>query len=67
MDSTLAARPASFDTAGTRWRGLLAAIDMGSNSFRLELGQLDGVRYRRSRLPERNGSSRRRDLTTTAC
>ena len=25
----------------------LAAIDMGSNSFRLELGQLDGMRYRR--------------------
>ena len=25
----------------------LAAIDMGSNSFRLELGQLDGTRYRR--------------------
>ena len=47
MDLPLAVRPASFDTAGTRWRGLLAAIDMGSNSFRLELGQLDGVRYRR--------------------
>jgi len=47
MEPTLAARPASFDTVGTRWRGLLAAIDMGSNSFRLELGQLDGARYRR--------------------
>ena len=33
--------------AGARWRGQLAAIDMGSNSFRLELGQLDGTRYRR--------------------
>ena len=31
----------------TRWPGQLAAIDMGSNSFRLELGQLIDGRYRR--------------------
>ena len=30
-----------------RWPGQLAAIDMGSNSFRLEVGQLAGGRYRR--------------------
>jgi exopolyphosphatase/guanosine-5'-triphosphate,3'-diphosphate pyrophosphatase len=30
-----------------RWPGQLAAIDMGSNSFRLEIGQLIGGRYRR--------------------
>ncbi len=30
-----------------RWPGQLAAIDMGSNSFRLEVGQLVGGRYRR--------------------
>ena len=31
----------------SRWPGQLAAIDMGSNSFRLEIGQLQGGRYRR--------------------
>jgi len=31
----------------SRWPGQLAAIDMGSNSFRLEIGQLHGGRYRR--------------------
>jgi len=30
-----------------RWPGQLAAVDMGSNSFRLEIGQLVGGRYRR--------------------
>jgi exopolyphosphatase/guanosine-5'-triphosphate,3'-diphosphate pyrophosphatase len=38
------------DTAKPRlpaWRGVLAAIDMGSNSFRLELGQLLHGQYRR--------------------
>ena len=30
-----------------RWPGQLAAIDMGSNSFRLEIGQLIEGRYRR--------------------
>ena len=38
------ARPAP---SGPRWPGQLAAIDMGSNSFRLEIGQLIGERYRR--------------------
>ena len=32
---------------GPRWPGQLAAIDMGSNSFRLEIGQLIDGRYRR--------------------
>jgi len=31
----------------TRWPGQLAAIDMGSNSFRLEIGQVHQGRYRR--------------------
>ncbi|MFT3665142.1 exopolyphosphatase [Piscinibacter sp.] len=31
----------------TRWPGQLAAIDMGSNSFRLEIGQVTQHRYRR--------------------
>jgi len=31
----------------SRWPGQLAAIDMGSNSFRLEIGQLIDSRYRR--------------------
>ncbi len=31
----------------TRWPGQLAAIDMGSNSFRLELAQVEQGRYRR--------------------
>ena len=30
-----------------RWPGQLAAVDMGSNSFRLEIGQLIDDRYRR--------------------
>ncbi|MEO6744184.1 MAG: exopolyphosphatase, partial [Caldimonas sp.] len=33
--------------AGPRWPGQLAAIDMGSNSFRLEIGELADGRYRR--------------------
>ena len=44
MPSQTAPRP---DAAGPRWPGQLAAIDMGSNSFRLEIGQLSGERYRR--------------------
>ena len=36
----------SADT-GSRWPGQLAAIDMGSNSFRLEIGQVINGRYRR--------------------
>ena len=33
--------------AGARWPGQLAAVDMGSNSFRLEIGQMLNGRYRR--------------------
>ena len=36
-----------------RWPGQLAAIDMGSNSFRLEIGQLIDGRYRRIDLTAR--------------
>ncbi|MEO5883373.1 MAG: Ppx/GppA phosphatase family protein [Caldimonas sp.] len=43
MDSK---RPALAD-GESRWPGQLAAIDMGSNSFRLEIGQLVDDRYRR--------------------
>ena len=43
MDSPTFARQ-DFDT---RWPGQLGAIDMGSNSFRLEIGHLNGERYRR--------------------
>jgi len=35
------------DAPPLRWPGQLAAIDMGSNSFRLEIGQLIDGRYRR--------------------
>ena len=35
------------DSLTTRWPGQLAAIDMGSNSFRLEIGQLHQGKYRR--------------------
>src|SRR5436853_6947251 len=38
------ALPASMTT---RWPGQLAAIDMGSNSFRLEIGQITQGRYKR--------------------
>ena len=38
-------RPLPVDAL--RWPGQLAAIDMGSNSFRLEIGQLIDGRYRR--------------------
>jgi exopolyphosphatase/guanosine-5'-triphosphate,3'-diphosphate pyrophosphatase len=49
------ATPARSDTSlliaegasAPRWPGQLAAIDMGSNSFRLEIGQLIDGRYRR--------------------
>ncbi|MBV9892083.1 MAG: exopolyphosphatase, partial [Rhizobacter sp.] len=33
--------------AESRWPGQLAAIDLGSNSFRLEIAQLHGGHYRR--------------------
>ena len=35
------------DPTTTRWPGQLAAVDMGSNSFRLEIGQLHQGKYRR--------------------
>ena len=40
-------RSSSPRGAESRWPGQLAAIDMGSNSFRLEIGQLQRGRYRR--------------------
>jgi exopolyphosphatase/guanosine-5'-triphosphate,3'-diphosphate pyrophosphatase len=43
MDRT----PSSSPDSASRWPGQLAAIDMGSNSFRLEIGQLINGRYRR--------------------
>ena len=43
MQSTARSTP----ERGARWPGQLAAIDMGSNSFRLEIGQLAQGRYRR--------------------
>ena len=43
MDRT----PSSSPEPASRWPGQLAAIDMGSNSFRLEIGQLIDGRYRR--------------------
>lgn len=39
--------PLITPAAAPRWPGQLAAIDMGSNSFRLEIGQLIDGRYRR--------------------
>ncbi|WP_110401489.1 Ppx/GppA phosphatase family protein [Sphaerotilus hippei] len=42
-----AAADPSAHGAGLTWRGVLAAIDIGSNSFRLEIGQLSRGRYRR--------------------
>ena len=38
--------PAAHPTA-TRWPGQLAAVDIGSNSFRLELGLVGADRYKR--------------------
>ena len=43
MDAAASTR----DETEPRWPGQLAAIDMGSNSFRLEIGQLTSERYRR--------------------
>jgi exopolyphosphatase / guanosine-5'-triphosphate,3'-diphosphate pyrophosphatase len=40
-------RRATDTGAVSRWPGQLAAIDIGSNSFRLEIGQLIDGRYRR--------------------
>ena len=47
MELTSTARGAHAEPAVTKWHGQLAAIDMGSNSFRLEIGQIEGLRYRR--------------------
>lgn len=45
---TPASTAASFSSAaGPSWRGVLASIDIGSNSFRLEIGQISRGRYRR--------------------
>ena len=44
MDARIDATP---PPANARWPGQLAAIDMGSNSFRLEIGQIIDGRYRR--------------------
>jgi exopolyphosphatase/guanosine-5'-triphosphate,3'-diphosphate pyrophosphatase len=41
------ADPREPSDAATRWPGQLAAVDMGSNSFRLEIGQVHQGRYRR--------------------
>jgi exopolyphosphatase / guanosine-5'-triphosphate,3'-diphosphate pyrophosphatase len=43
----LASLPRNTLTEAPRWPGQLAAIDIGSNSFRLEIGQLIDGRYRR--------------------
>ena len=43
MDAAASTR----DETEPRWPGQLAAIDMGSNSFRLEIGQVTSERYRR--------------------
>src|ERR1700712_255900 len=47
MDPRTGAPNARNAVATPRWPGQLAAIDMGSNSFRLEIGQLIDGRYRR--------------------
>ena len=47
MISRPRADPALPEPLTTRWPGQLAAVDMGSNSFRLEIGQLHQGRYRR--------------------
>jgi len=47
MESALIGVRAAGDAHTLRWPGQLAAIDMGSNSFRLEIGQLHQGKYRR--------------------
>ena len=46
----MARTPSSSPEPASRWPGQLAAIDMGSNSFRLEIGQL--VEIRKARLKQ---------------
>jgi len=45
LDATASERDAGATSDATQ--GLLAAIDLGSNSFRLEIGQVEQGRYRR--------------------
>ena len=40
--------PSAAPAVESRWPGQLAAIDLGSNSFRLEIAQLHGGQYRRT-------------------
>ncbi len=48
MTSTVAASPVTSPEAAPAWPpGQLAAVDIGSNSFRLEIGQLVTGKYRR--------------------
>ena len=47
MTSEPAVAPIQDHSTTPRWPGQLAAIDMGSNSFRLEIGQLHQGKYRR--------------------
>jgi exopolyphosphatase/guanosine-5'-triphosphate,3'-diphosphate pyrophosphatase len=47
MTSEPAVAPTLDSSTTPRWPGQLAAIDMGSNSFRLEIGQLHQGKYRR--------------------
>lgn len=44
---TISTVPSPSNSAGPSWRGVLASIDIGSNSFRLEIGQITRGRYRR--------------------
>lgn len=47
-NSSLFRKPGDvFQVTNAEDPGLLAAVDMGSNSFRLEIGRLSGGRYRR--------------------
>jgi exopolyphosphatase/guanosine-5'-triphosphate,3'-diphosphate pyrophosphatase len=45
--SPLTASPSTKSTPRNPWRGVLASIDMGSNSFRLEIGHWSRGSYRR--------------------
>src|SRR5690349_14803434 len=46
-EARLAAHVIAPAEAAPRWPGQLAAVDLGSNSFRVEIGQVSGGRYRR--------------------
>src|SRR5438045_9464974 len=47
MVAASAAVLADDETVAARWPGQLVAVDLGSNSFRLEIGQVHQGRYRR--------------------